>query len=52
MKIVRTLKSSLLILLATTAYQTSAEVFILENVKKAQSDPYFPEEEHESLKST
>ena len=30
MKIVRTLKSSLLILLATTAYQTSAEVFILE----------------------
>lgn len=42
MKIVRTLKSSLLILLATTAYNASAEVFILENVKKAQSDPYFP----------
>ena len=42
MKIARTLKTSLLILLATTTYNVSAEVFILENVKKAQADPYFP----------
>jgi hypothetical protein len=41
-KIARTLKTSLLILLATITYNASAEVFILENVKKAQADPYFP----------
>lgn len=42
MKIARTLKTSLLIFLATITYNASAEVFILENVKKAQSDPNFP----------
>ena len=42
MKIARTLKTGLLIFLTTTAYNASAEVFTLENVKKAQSDPNFP----------